>query len=138
MRTCRISGGAPRAISAPGIAGALISPDQKWIAAGGPSGGVLIPVDGGQSVPIQGLQRGETVREWTTDGQLFVASAAQAVLRLDRLDPRTGRRTTFREAAAPAIVGIRVSPPFITPDGSAYTYGYSLSSSDMYVVGGLR
>jgi hypothetical protein len=33
---------------------------------------------------------------------------------------------------------MRVSAPFITPDGSAYTYGYSLSSSDLYVVSGVR
>jgi hypothetical protein len=28
--------------------------------------------------------------------------------------------------------------PFITPDGSAYTYGYSFSSSDLYIVAGVR
>jgi hypothetical protein len=78
------------------------------------------------------------MRGWTSDGQLYVAAAAQAALRVDRLNPWTGVRAPGRQAPAPAIVGVRISPPFIAPDGSSYTYGYSLSSSDLYVVTGVR
>ena len=133
-----LDGGAPRAISTESVAGALISPDQKWIAATGPAGAVLVPVDGGATVPIQGMQAGDSIRGWTTDSELFVANGPQPVLRIDRLDPRSGKRTSWRQMPAPAIVGVRIGAPFITPDGSSFTYGYSLSSSDLYVVTGVR
>jgi WD40 repeat protein len=133
-----LNGGAPRAISEPGVVGAFISPDEKWIAATAPSGAVLLPVDGGATVPVQGFQRGDLLRGWSSDGQLYIAGGNQSVIRIERLDPRTGKRTPFRQAPAPAIVGVRLAPPFITPDGSAYTYGYQLSSSDLYVVSGAK
>jgi len=84
------------------------------------------------------MQAGDSIRGWTTDSELFVANGPQPVLRIDRLDPRSGKRTSWRQMPAPAIVGVRIGAPFITPDGSSFTYGYSLSSSDLYVVTGVR
>jgi hypothetical protein len=59
-------------------------------------------------------------------------------MRIDRLNPWTGERTLWRQTSAPAFTGTRISPPFITPGGNAYTYGYTMSSSDLYVVSGVR
>ena len=133
-----LDGSAPRPLTEEGFSGALLSPDERWVATNGPEGPVLVPLAGGSPTPIRGIQPGETMRRWTNDGQIFVAAATPTDLRIERLNPWTGARTMWRQTSAPAITGIRISAPFITPDGSAYTYGYSLSSSDLYVVTGVR
>ena len=133
-----LDGGAPQPVTEEGFVGALLSPDEQWVAAIGPSGPVLVPLEGGAPMPVRGLQPGETMRRWTSDGQIFVAAATPTDLRIERLNPWTGARTTWRQTSAPAFTGMRISAPFITPDGSAYTYGYGLSSSDLYVVTGVR
>jgi eukaryotic-like serine/threonine-protein kinase len=133
-----LDGSAPRAISEERYAGPLLSADERWIGANGPSGPVLLPAEGGTPTPVRGLQPGETPRRWTGDGRVFVATVGPTNVRIDRLNPWTGERTAFRQMPVPAITGMRISPPFITPDGSVLTYGYSLSSSDLYVVAGVR
>ncbi len=133
-----LDGSAPRPVSEVGFFGALLSPDEEWVAAVGPDGPALVPLDGGSPVPVRGMQPGETMRRWTSDGQIFVASATPTLLRIERLNPRTGERTMWRQTSAPAFTGMRISAPFMTPDGSAYTYGYGLSSADLYVVTGVR
>jgi Tol biopolymer transport system component len=133
-----LDGGAPKPITEEGFGGALLSPDEKWVAVTGPSGPVLVSLEGGAPTAIRGLQPGDTMRRWTSDGQIFVAAATPTDLRIERLNPWTGARTVWRQTSAPAFTGMRVSAPFITPDGRAYTYGYSLSSSDLYVVSGVR
>jgi hypothetical protein len=59
------------------------------------------------------------------------------LLRTDTLDPWTGRRTPWRELRAAAIAGLRIEPPFITPDGRTYVYAYALNFSDLFVLTGL-
>jgi hypothetical protein len=59
-------------------------------------------------------------------------------VRIDTLNPWTGKRTLWRELRAPAIVGLRTVSPFITPDGRTYVYGYAFGSSDLFVMTGIR
>jgi eukaryotic-like serine/threonine-protein kinase len=133
-----LDGSAPKPITEEGFAMGFLSPDETWVTANGPAGPVLVPLAGGPPTPIRGLQPGELIRRWTNDGQLFVAATTPTSLRIERLNPWTGGRTLWRQTSAPAFTGMRISLPFITPDGSAYTYGYSLSSSDLYIVAGVR
>ncbi len=133
-----LDGGAPRAITAEGVTGVLISPDQRWIAVGSPAGPALVPVEGGPPQTIQGAQPGESVRGWTDDGQIYVANGPATLRRIDKLNPFTGKRTIWRELRAPAIVGVRPGQPFITPDGRTYAYGYGLGFSDLYVMTGVH
>jgi hypothetical protein len=133
-----LDGGAPRAITDEGVTGVLISPDQHWIAVQSPAGQALAPVEGGPVKPIQGTQRGDNLRGWTGDGQLYVANGPATLLKIDKLNPFNGKRTRWRELRAPAIVGVRPALPFITPDGRTYAYGYGLGFSDLYVMTGVR
>ena len=133
-----LDGSAPKAVTQEGFVGTLLSPDERWVAANGPAGPVLVPFEGGPPTPIRGIQPGDSMRRWTNDGQIFVAAATPTRLRIDRLNPWTGERTLWRQTSAPAFTGMRISMPFITPDGNAYTYGYNVSSSDLYVVSGVR
>ena len=133
-----LDGGGPRAMTTEGVTGVLISPDQRWIAVGSPAGPALVPVEGGPPQPIQGAQRGDSLRGWSDDGQIYVANGPATLLRIDKLNPFTGRRTLWRELRAPAIVGVRPALPFITPDGRTYAYGYGLGFSDLYLMTGVR
>jgi Tol biopolymer transport system component len=133
-----LDGSAPKAVTEEGFIGALVSPDERWVAATGPAGPVLVPFEGGPPTPIRGTQPGDSPRRWTNDGQIFVATVTPTSLRIDRLNPWTGERALWRQTSAPAFTGMRISPPFITPGGNAYTYGYTMSSSDLYVVSGVR
>ena len=136
--TVTLDGSAPKAISEEGVMGNALSPDQHWIAASSPSGWVLVPVEGGPPTPIHGVTPNDNVRQWTKDGQLFVASATPTEFRIDRLNPWTGERRSWQRSTAPAFAGLTIAAPIITPDGSVYTYGYNLSSSDLFVVAGVR
>jgi eukaryotic-like serine/threonine-protein kinase len=133
-----LDGSPPRPISEEGYGAPLLSGDDRWIGANGLSGPVLLPAEGGTPTPVRGLQQGETPRRWTNDARVFVAAVTPTNVRIDRLNPWTGERTAWRQMPVPAITGMRISPPFITPDGSVLTYGYNLSSSDLYVVSGVR
>jgi Tol biopolymer transport system component len=133
-----LDGGPPRAITAEGVTGVLISPDQRWIAVTSPAGPALVPVEGGPTQPIQGSQPGDALRGWSDDGQLYVANGRQTRLRVDKLNPFTGKRTLWRELSVPAIVGVRPSQPFITPDGRTYAYGYGLGFSNLFLLTGIR
>jgi len=117
-----------------------ISPDERWVAFPhtAAAGGSLAPVDGGATLPVKGLAPGEQIRDWSADGQLYIASGPPSALRIDKLNPFTGSRLSWRELLIPPIVGLRTAPPFITPDGRTYAYNYSVSSSNLFTLSGVR
>jgi hypothetical protein len=128
----------PRAVSPERVTGFFVSPDQKWIGALSPTGPVLIPVDGGPLQPVRGFQPGDAVRGWASDGDVYVANAGTTTVRIDKLNPWTGKRVAWKELRAPGMVGVRVRLPNITPDGRSYVFGYSLGFSDLFVMTGVR
>jgi eukaryotic-like serine/threonine-protein kinase len=142
-----IDGGNPRPITPEGTAGFELSPDEKWLIVGkrvGPNGNrdaALFSIDSGNTEDIHGLRADETVLGWTSDSQLYAASTANGSLvslHIDRLNPRTGARTPWRELPMPPIGGVLPDPPIITPDGATYGYDYRLRLSDLYTVSGVR
>jgi hypothetical protein len=130
--------GTPRAVSPERVTGSYVSPDQKWIAATSPRGAVLVPVDGGEVRPIPGSQPVDLGRGWANDGNFYVAYGPATTLRIDKVNPFTGARVLWKEMRAPGMVGVRLSPPVITPDGRSYVYGYALGFSDLFVLTGVR
>jgi eukaryotic-like serine/threonine-protein kinase len=140
----RLDGSAPRAITgeldilvAPLVA---ISPDERWVASAMPggAGASLAPVDGGATLPVQGIQPGDQIRDWSADGQLYVASGPPSALRIDKVNPFNGKRTFWRDLRIPPVVGLRTSAPFITPDGRTYAYNYMVGSSNLFTLSGVR
>ena len=90
-------------------------------------------------VKILDFGPGDVARGWTSDAQIYVAGDPRTVLRIDTLNPFTGVRKLWRELPAPPFVGGKINPlPFITPDGRSYSYGYSLESSNVYVLSGVH
>jgi len=82
----------------------------------------------------------ETIVGWSSDGQLYAMSASQNELKahIDKLNPHTGARTAWRDISMPPFVGINPQAPLITPDGSAYAFGYRLELWDIYTVTGAQ
>jgi hypothetical protein len=97
-------------------------------------------MDGGNTVEISGLKPGEFPLGWTSEGQLYVATAdaAGAGVKVERLDPHTGARSPWRVLATAPIGGVVPDQPIITPDGNTYGFDYRVRLSDLYTVTGVR
>ncbi|HEY3838182.1 MAG TPA: protein kinase [Bryobacteraceae bacterium] len=140
-----VDGGSPRPITPENTVGWLISPDGKWLLAGTIQSGVatlLVPIDGGPSVPIAGLKPDDYPLGWTRDNLLFVMSSSpkpgSMAVHVTKLDPHTGARIAFRDIPIPPIGGLETENLIITPDGNSYAYHYHLSLSDLYTISGAR
>lgn len=73
------------------------------------------------------------------DGQLLVGTQQPPFLELQRLDETTGRKAPWKKIAPPDTTGVTNVQFFaITPDWSAYAYGYMWRQSDLFVAEGLR
>ena len=139
-----LSGGDPRPISPENIVGYLVSPDGKWVLAGkisdsAPS--LLLPIDGGAPIPIAGLKPDDNPVGWTSDNRLYVGpfpKAGDVSVHFDKLDPRTGARTPWRDIPYLPITGVASVPPLVTPDGSSYAYGYGQRLADLYTISNAR
>jgi Tol biopolymer transport system component len=101
--------------------------------------GWIYPLAGGSARPIQGLRWGETPFQWALDGSLFVLSeAVRLPRRIFRLDPKSGKRTLWKELMPDDPTGIVWFNPYITPDGGTYAYKYQACLGTLYAVDGLR
>ncbi|MFZ1136337.1 MAG: protein kinase [Candidatus Korobacteraceae bacterium] len=141
-----LNGGDPKAVSPEGMVNRNISPDDKWVqvsvreASTGKVSPALLSIDEGKTVEIKGWRPGEMALGWTTDGQLYVATAdaGGAGVKVERLNPHTGARTPWRVLATAPIGGVVPDPPIITPDGNTYGFDYRVRLSDLYTVTGVR
>ncbi len=122
-----LNGGDPKAVSPEGVLAREVSPDDKWVTRVREgfrqrrgTRRPCCPWTGGNTVEINGLKPGEFPLGWTTDGQLYVASAdaTGAGVKVEKLNPHTGARTPWRVLATAPIGGVIPDPPIITPDGN--------------------
>jgi eukaryotic-like serine/threonine-protein kinase len=140
-----ISGGPPRPVTPEGVAGWRISPDSQWLFARKNleigNDAFLVSIATGEVVPIKNMKPDEAVLGWTNNDELYVGSALtpeRMALHVDKLNPRTGARTPWRDLAMPPLGGIRPDRPLITPDGTSFAFDYRLRFSDLYTVSGVR
>ncbi len=141
-----LNGGAPKPISPEGMVNREISRDGKWVlvgvrdAATGKISTAVLSIDDGKTVEIKGIKPQEGALGWTTDGQLYVASAdpGGAGVKVEKLNPHTGTRTPWRVLATAPIGGVIPDAPIITPDGNTYGFDYRVRLSDLYTVTGVR
>jgi len=141
-----LDGSAPKPISPEGVGARSLSFDNQWALVGmrdASSDNVrlaLLSINDGKTVEISGLKPTEMALGWTSDGQLYVASAdtTGAGVKVEKLDPHTGARTPWRTLATAPIGGVVPDPPIITPDGNTYGFDYRVRLSDLYTVSGVR
>ena len=100
----------------------------------------LVPLNGGAALPIKNLKPDDDALGWTIDNRVYVRSSSpdENTVHVDKLDPRTGARSAWRDFHVPAIGGLEVETFLLTPDGSSYAYHYHLSLSDLYTITGAR
>ena len=118
-----------------------VSPDGRFVAASVASGEVLlVPLDGGESRAVPGCGPSDLPIQWTPDGRrLLVFNPGSLPARISEIDLESGRRQLVRELLPPDRVGVYgLVQALMTPDRSAYVYGYQEYRSDLYRVTGLR
>ena len=142
-----LSGGPPVAMTPEGVQTdyPIPSPDGKWVAAGidwRTAPYLLYPMTGGEAQPIAGLAKGEEPLRFDADGtHLFIRtdSHTEPLVRVERLDLRSGRREPWREIRPLDPSGVAsASYIYLTPDGHGYVYDYDRRLSTLYLVEGLK
>jgi eukaryotic-like serine/threonine-protein kinase len=142
-----LSGGDPRPITPENIIGYRVSPDDKWLLACPAAdtlarATVIVPLDGGNPIPIAGLKPDDIPLGWTSENHLYIGNIPKPGAMSDpvqKVDPHTGTRTAWRDIPVIPVAGLGVTqPPIITPDGSTYGWGYRLSRFDLYTITGPR
>jgi Tol biopolymer transport system component len=137
-----IETGAVRAITPPGLylTRNTISPDGKWLAVA--TGGKLTayPVDGGEPRELRGdLRVTDRAVRWNQDGTRVYVRDGQFPTRVDAIDVRTGARTPLHELSLRDPVGSNgIGEIRMSPDGTAYAFGYARTLQNLYQVTGLK
>jgi hypothetical protein len=120
--------------------GAEVTPDSRIMADRADGSFALYPLDGGEGVPISGMQPREQPLRFSRDGRsLFVVREREIPLRVFRIDLASGARTHWRDYEPADKAGLSyVRDMVLSADGSAYAYQYRRWLSDLYVVTGLK
>jgi len=140
--TSEASGGDLKEITIPGglVRAPAVSPDGQNAAVMNADGVTRIHALDGSAEPraIPGVQPFEEVVRWALDGSIYVKAPGHVPAPVLRVDPRTGRRVEWRRLAPVDLAGVtNIGTLILTPDLSAYAYGYTQIISDLYVVRGI-
>ncbi len=124
-----------------GDTGPQLSPDGRRYLDRGPDGAwhVYNIADGKQS-DIRGLTEHDVPSGWRADSHsLYIRTHADTnkMMRVSILNIDTGERKPWKEIHPTRPVD-EVSNLCVTPDGRAYAYNYRQSTSDLYLVRGLK
>ena len=143
--TLPLQGGKPRLVlPEEALGGLAASPDGKRLALHmGGGKGFILPLDGGPRTPLEGLQPGDRLDQWSGDGRHLYASRQQELPgRVFRIEIGTGRREFWKELmpADPAgVIHVNNTPIAISRDGKSYAYTYIRAVvSDLYLLDGVR
>ncbi|HEX7578876.1 MAG TPA: protein kinase, partial [Thermoanaerobaculia bacterium] len=135
-------GGAAKPVTPEGVEARLLSADGTSLVIRAPDqGSAVIPLDGGPSRPIPGLEPGDRPLRFAADGRsLFIHSVAREFpARVLRLDVATGRREVWKELMPGDPAGMTMlSPAAISSDGKTILFIYSRVLSDLYLAEGLK
>jgi serine/threonine protein kinase len=135
-------GGKPRAISPEGVRipnfmTGPVSPDGRFFfGARGPGKWFRFPMEGGEALPIAGLERGDFPIRWTSDRSFWVTRYASGDIW--RLDPVNGRKTMSGNKLKADFGNLAALRVVMTPDGRSYAYAARRAHSILYVVEGLK
>lgn len=136
-----VEGGEPKAVTPEGVAALLLSPDGKTMLTRDSHGQFsLMPLDGGESRPLAGIQPNDLPIVWSKDGRtLIVREAGEKTVHTYQLDLLSGDRKPWRSFPPKDKVGMLGIYNFqITPDGAHYLLVEEHIYSSLFVVSGLR
>jgi hypothetical protein len=119
-----------------------VSPDGRLVVATGPDGKpALFPLDGGAPRPIAGWTPKDVVVRWTADGSaLLVAVTGPLPMRVDRLEPGSGRRILWKELTVDDPAGIFGGAFYFyaMPDGRTWVWSPVRLLHDLFLAEGLK
>jgi outer membrane protein assembly factor BamB len=135
-------GGKPRAISPEGVripffmTGPVSSDGRFFFGARGAGKWFRFPIEGGEALPIAGLERGDFPIRWASDRALWFRRHGSG--EVWRLDPDTGRKAASAARLKADFENLSSTRIVMTPDGRSYVYLAQRAHSILYVVEGLR
>jgi hypothetical protein len=113
-----------------------VSADDRLIAARTDGGWLLVPLDGGAAVPVDGLEPDDRILTFSPDGKtLLVGRRSTGIVRYDR-----ATRKVSVVVANPTQDLARLPLPMaveIARDAKAWVYSAFEVSSELYLVDGL-
>ncbi len=136
-----IDGGTPRPLTPEGTAGALVTPDSRFLLAmDAKRQRWLYPIAGGEPQKFNAvIEANERVMTFFDGGKSLLVRTATVPTRVTRIDIATGRRDPWKEIAPPDPAGVSSLPSLkFSADGKAYAYSVGRLISDLYVVDGLK
>jgi len=130
--------GSIRPVTPEGTPGFVPTPDGAFVLGRNSSGAMLYPIAGGSPRPVSGIQPQDQLPHFTDDARALLVSNP-AASRIDRIDLTTGARTplTTYGSARPASC-LYTTPATLAANGTAYTYTYVTTTSDLFAVTNLR
>jgi len=116
-----------------------VSPDGKLVfGMHGAGRASLYPIEGGEALPVAGLEAGEALVQWSADGRsLYVHKFQEVPNKVLLLDPMSGTRRPWSEISPPESVSILPQLLFAR-DGKSYVYGTQRVLSELYLIEGLK
>jgi len=139
-----LEGGSARPVTPEGLAPRVQdasppSADGQIVVRDGSLRPFIVPIVGGTPTPIEGGTPEEYFPGWTADGRLYAVRPTPLPAQVFRLDPVTGKRQLWKEIVPADRAGVpAIDWLVVTPDGSAYVYGFGRFLSDLYVIDGLK
>jgi Tol biopolymer transport system component len=132
----------PRAISPEGVRipdfmTGPVSPDGRFFfGARGPGRWFRFPIEGGEALPIAGLERGDFPIRWASDRSFWMSRFGSGDIW--RLDPQTGRKTPSGNKLQTDFGNLASMRVVMSADGRSYAYSARRAHSVLYVVEGLK
>jgi hypothetical protein len=112
-----------------------VSADDKRIAARIEDRWLLVPLDGGDGLPVDGIQRDDRVLTFGPDGKTLLVDRRDAgILSYDRA---TRKLRVIVASPTQTLAGIPVGGE-IARDGKAWVYSIIVASAELYLVDGLK
>jgi eukaryotic-like serine/threonine-protein kinase len=133
--------GKPRAITAEGTAGTLVSPDGKYVlTTDGQNKRWLYPVAGGNPQAVSAaIKDTEALLSWEPDAKSLLVGERGSPFKVSRVYLNSTRRDEVRTVSPSDAAGIvTLGGIRFSADRKSYAYSYYRIISDLYVVDGLR
>jgi eukaryotic-like serine/threonine-protein kinase len=133
--------GKSRPITPPGVAGFLVTPDNRYLLAEDPDRTFfLYPIQGGDPQPLNpALERNEQPLYWESDNKTLIVGTLEIPQKILRIRLGSNRRESVRQIAPSDLTGVRdINGAVFSADGKAYAYSYLRVLTDLYVVEGLK
>jgi Tol biopolymer transport system component len=135
-----MAGGPLTPVTPEGTVQAVLSPDDKTIAAQVGDSINLYSLTGGSPRRALGLSADDYLSRWSPDGrELWVYGELSSVMRVDRVDPQTGKRSLLTQITPSDPAGLREAVGLrFADDPRVYAYRQTRYTSSLFVVEGAR